>query len=138
MTDGALRMRVFAFIALVLFGGLVARLWYLQGLEAQREELQQRAQTNVLEEVYEEAPRGRILDRNGRVLVDNKVVEVVTIDRGIVDDLDPVQRDEMFLRLAIAISRSGRLTKVGDIVDQYGDRSYGPFERVPVAVDVNP
>ena len=92
MTDGALRMRVFAFIALVLFGGLVARLWYLQGLEAQREELQQRAQTNVLEEVYEEAPRGRILDRNGRVIVDNKVVEVVTIDRGIVDDLDPVQR----------------------------------------------
>ena len=111
MTDGALRMRVFAFIALVLFGGLVARLWYLQGLEAQREELQQRAQTNVLEEVYEEAPRGRILDRNGRVIVDNKVVEVVTIDRGIVDDLDPVQRDEMFLRLAIAISRSGRLTR---------------------------
>ena len=76
MTDGALRMRVFAFIALVLFGGLVARLWYLQGLEAQREELQQRAQTNVLEEVYEEAPRGRILDRNGRVIVDNKVVAV--------------------------------------------------------------
>ena len=138
MTDGALRMRVFAFIALVLFGGLVARLWYLQGLEAQREELQQRAQTNVLEEVYEEAPRGRILDRNGRVIVDNKVVEVVTIDRGIVDDLDPVERDAMFLRLAIAISRSGRLTKVDDIVDQYGDRSYGPFERVPVAVDVNP
>ena len=90
MTDGALRMRVFAFIALVLFGGLVARLWYLQGLEAQREEFQQRAQTNVLEEVYEEAPRGRILDRSGRVIVDNKVVEVVTIDRGIVDDLDPV------------------------------------------------
>ena len=29
----------------------------LQGLEAQREELQQRAQTNVLEEVYEEAPQ---------------------------------------------------------------------------------
>ena len=95
MTDGALRMRVFAFIALVLFGGLVARLWYLQGLEAQREEFQQRAQTNVLEEVYEEAPRGRILDRNGRVIVDNKVVEVVTIDRGIVDDLDPVERDAM-------------------------------------------
>ncbi|MAJ88709.1 MAG: hypothetical protein CL416_03765, partial [Acidimicrobiaceae bacterium] len=135
MTDGALRMRVFAFIALVLFGGLVARLWYLQGLEAQREELQERAQTNVLEEVYEEAPRGRILARNGRVIVDNKVVEVVTIDRGIVDDLDPIERDEMFLRLAIAISRSGRLTKVGDIVDQYGDRSFGPFERVPVAVD---
>ena len=28
----------------------------------------------------EEAPRGRILDRNGRVLVDNTVVDVVTIE----------------------------------------------------------
>ncbi|MEM8707693.1 MAG: penicillin-binding protein 2 [Actinomycetota bacterium] len=138
MIDGALRLRVFAFVALVLFGGLIARLWYLQGLEAQREELQQQAQTNVLEEVYEEAPRGRILDRNGRVIVDNKVVEVVTIDRGIVDELDPFVRDDMFLELAIAVSRSGRLTKVGDIIERYGDRSYGPFERVPVAVDVNP
>ena len=55
MTDGgALRMRVFAFVALVLFSGLVARLWYLQGLESQREELQQQAQTNVLERVFEE------------------------------------------------------------------------------------
>ena len=44
----------------------------------------------------------------------------------------------MFLRLAIAISRSGDSPRSDDIVDQYGDRSYGPFERVPVAVDVNP
>ena len=39
MTDAALRMRVFAFVAVVLFGGLVARLWYLQGLDSQQEEL---------------------------------------------------------------------------------------------------
>ena len=138
MIDAALRMRVFAFIAIVLFGGLVARLWYLQGIEAQQEEASRRAETNVLEQVFEEAPRGRILDRNGRVIVDNEIVEIVTIDRGIIDDLEPESRDDLFLRLAVAVSRSGRLTKVSDIEAAYADRSYGPFERIPIAVDVNP
>ena len=138
MTDAALRMRVFAFVAIVLFGGLVARLWYLQGLEAQQQEFERRAQTNVYEQVFEEAPRGRILDRSGRVLVDNEIVEVVTLDSGIIDDLSVAERDDLFLRLAIAISRSGRLAKVEDIRSEYEDPSYGPFERIPVAVDVNP
>ena len=138
MIDAALRMRVFAFVAIVLFGGLVARLWYLQGIEAQQEEFERQATTNTLTQVYEEAPRGRILDRAGRVIVDNEIVEVVTVDRGIIDDLDPEVRDDLFLRLAVAVSRSGRLTKVSDIEAQYNDPSFGPFERVPVAVDVNP
>ena len=86
--DTRLRMRMFAFVVLALFGGLMARLWYLQGIESTREEFQERALTNVLEPVYEEAPRGRILDRNGRVLVDNKVVQVVAIDRAVVEDLE--------------------------------------------------
>ena len=136
--DTRLRMRMFAFVVLALFGGLMARLWYLQGIESTREEFQERALTNVLEPVYEEAPRGRILDRNGRVLVDNKVVQVVAIDRAVVEDLDPAVREAMFLRLAIAVSRSGRLVKLDAVLAEFDDRSYGPFERIPVAADVNP
>jgi len=136
--DTRLRMRIFAFVALALFGGLVARLWYLQGVEATREDFRERALTNVLEPVYEEAPRGRILDRNGRVLVDNQVVQVIAVDRAVVEDLEPEVRDAMFLRLAIAVSRSGRLVKLDTILDEFEDRSYGPFERIPVATDVNP
>ena len=136
--DARVRMRMFAFVALMLFGGLGARLWFLQGVEATREEFQEQALTNVLEPVYEEAPRGRILDRSGRVIVDNKVVQVVTIDRAIVEELEPAEREAMFLRLAIAVSRSGRLVKVESIVDEFDDQSYGPYERIPVAVDVNP
>ena len=136
--DSRLRMQMFAFVVFALFGGLFARLWFLQGVEATREEFQQRALTNVLEEVHEEAPRGRILDRNGRVIVDNKVVQVVAIDRAIVEELEPAERDAMFLRLAIAVSRSGRLVKVDAILDEFDDQSYGPFERIPVAADVNP
>ncbi len=136
--DARVRMRMFAFAALMLFGALGARLWYLQGVEATREDFQEQALTNILEPVYEEAPRGRILDRNGRVIVDNKVVQVVTIDRAVVEELESAEREAMFLRLAIAVSRSGRLVKVETIANEFDDQSYGPYERIPVAVDVNP
>ena len=107
---GRLRLRIFAFVAFSLFGALVARLWYLQGIE--NEVFEEAATTNVLELVYEEAPRGRILDRNGRVIVDNRVVQVVTIDRTALEDLSDDERSELFTRLAVAVSRTGRLTKV--------------------------
>ncbi len=132
------RMRMFAFATLMLFGALGARLWYLQGVEATREDFQEQALTNILEPVYEEAPRGRILDRNGRVIVDNKVVQVVTIDRAVVEEFESAEREAMFLRLAIAVSRSGRLVKVETIANEFDDQSFGPYERIPVAVDVNP
>lgn len=133
---GRFRLRIFAFVALVLFGALFTRLWYLQGIEA--EQFQQEAEALVLRQVFEEAPRGRILDRNGRVIVDNKVVDVVTIDKAALEDLDDEEQQDMFLRLATAISRSGRLTKLESIVDEVTSVQYGRFDVVPVAVDVDP
>lgn len=132
---GRLRLRIFAFVALSLFGALFTRLWYLQGVES--EEYQAEATVNVIREVYEEAPRGRILDRNGRVLVDNRVVDVVTVDRSAIADLDGDERDEMFRRLAVTISRSGRLTKVSSIQREVDNPEYGPFDVIPIAVDVD-
>jgi len=133
---GRLRLRIFAFIALILFGALFTRLWYLQGIEA--EVFQDQAEALVLREVFEEAPRGRILDRNGRVLVDNKVVDVVTLDKAVLEDLGPDERDDLYLRLATAISRSGRLTKLRSIERELNSTEYGPFDVVPIAVDVDP
>ena len=130
-----LRLRIFAFVALILFGALVARLWFLQGIEY--EVLQREALANVLEPVYEEAPRGRILDRNGRVLVDNKVVQVITLDRKELETLDEEETFEVLKNLALAISRSGRPTKVSTISAEIADPRYGPFDRIPIAVDVN-
>ena len=130
-----LRLRIFAFVALILFGALVARLWFLQGIE--HEVLQREALANVLETVYEEAPRGRILDRNGRVLVGNKVVQVITLDRKELETLDEEETFEVLKNLALAISRSGRPTKVSTISAEIADPRYGPFDRIPIAVDVN-
>lgn len=133
---GRLRLRIFAFVALVLFGALFTRLWYLQGIES--EGFQAEAEALVLRESYEQAPRGRILDRDGRVLVDNRVVDVVTVNKAVIDDLDTETRDAMFHRLAVAISRSGRLTKLETIIDELESIQYGRFDVVPVAVDVSP
>jgi len=45
-------------------------------------------------------PRGRILDRDGTVLVDNRVSIVVTVDRVRFAELEDDQRTEMLERLA--------------------------------------
>ncbi|GJM39228.1 MAG: penicillin-binding protein 2 [Acidimicrobiales bacterium] len=133
---GPFRLRIFAFVALVLFGALFTRLWYLQGIEA--EAFQAEAESLVLRQVFEEAPRGRILDRNGRVIVDNKVVDVVTVDKAVLEEMTEDEQLEMFHRLATAISRSGRLTKLESIVDEVSRVQHGRFDVVPVAVDVDP
>lgn len=133
---GRLRLRIFAFVGLVLFGALFTRLWYLQGIES--EEFQAVAESLVLREVFEEAPRGRILDRDGRVLVDNQVVDVVTVDKAVLEELGADELDELFYELAVAISRSGTLTKKDDIEREIGRGQYGEFDVVPVAVDVDP
>jgi penicillin-binding protein 2 len=65
-----LRLLIVGVVALSLFAALLARLWYLQVLSAPQFVAQARQnQVRVVEVV---APRGRILDRNGVVLVDNR------------------------------------------------------------------
>ena len=81
MTDDAprFRLRIIGVISISLFVALVARLWYLQVLNTAESE--QLASANIEREVRDPAPRGRILDVNGNILVDNKVVNVVKVDK---------------------------------------------------------
>ncbi|MGB1376410.1 MAG: hypothetical protein ACPG7S_01115, partial [Miltoncostaeaceae bacterium] len=67
-----LRMTSFAALALLLFGVLVARLWFLQVIGGG--EYQERAEANRLRTVITEAPRGAITDRNGKALVTSREV----------------------------------------------------------------
>ncbi|MGB1712329.1 MAG: penicillin-binding protein 2 [Miltoncostaeaceae bacterium] len=65
-------MTSFAALALLLFGVLVARLWFLQVIGGG--EYQERAEANRLRTVITEAPRGAITDRNGKALVTSREV----------------------------------------------------------------
>ena len=131
------RLYVVGIVAVCLVAALVARLWYLQVLES--EELQTAAAANILRVVYTEAPRGRIFDTKGRILVDNRVVQVVTIDRlSFRAALNESEQHDVLLQIAEIVSRSGRLTKVIHIEERLASREFGPFDKVPVAFDINP
>ncbi len=141
-----LRMRVLGVVAVSLFLALFGRLWYLQALES--ETLEVVAQSNITRRIRTQAPRGQILDRNGRVLVENRLSTVVTINQ---DEhvkalsrlgFDSVSkraefRSEMFADLARELSQSGQLTKVSQLEDAFDDRSFTTFDDIPIARDVD-
>jgi penicillin-binding protein 2 len=66
----ALRVAVIMGIAVVMFGIVFFRLWFLQILSGQ--EFVAQANDNRLKSVKIAAPRGNIVDRNGEVIVDNR------------------------------------------------------------------
>src|SRR5207302_5534445 len=73
----ALRVAIIGGVALVLFGIVFFRLWYLQVLSGDRYRTE--ANNNRVREINVQAPRGRIVDRNGKVLVDNRSGYAVVI-----------------------------------------------------------
>jgi penicillin-binding protein 2 len=66
----ALRVAIIGGIALVAFAVIFFRLWYLQVLSGDK--YLQEANNNQVRKIKVQAPRGEIVDREGRVLVDNR------------------------------------------------------------------
>ncbi len=81
MVNNGTRLLTSGIVVVSLFLALFARLFYLQVIEEPI--LAAAAQANQVRTVYEEAPRGRILDRNGVVLVGNRESDAITVDRDV-------------------------------------------------------
>jgi penicillin-binding protein 2 len=128
------RLSAVGIVAISLFLALFVRLWFLQGID--RQEFEAASVTNRLRVIHEEAPRGRILDRNGKVLVDNRTSIVVALDREPLRKLDAEERQETFVDLADTLVSFGVPAKVSDIEKAYDDKRYAPQAYVPVAEDV--
>src|SRR5687768_10049125 len=101
----ALRVAILGGIALVLFAVIFFRLWYLQVLSGDKYLAE--ANDNRVREVKVEAPRGRIVDRNGTVLVDNRTALVVQVLPERLPD-DRAGRARMTRRLAHVLNRNPR------------------------------
>lgn len=129
-----LRLSVLGIVVFALFASLFARLWYLQVMVTA--EFQVEAQSNRTRTVPVEAPRGRILDRNGKVLVDNRISVQVTIDRSVLAELAADERTDVLARLADGLARSGIPTTVEQLEARVADLRYSPYVPVPVAGDV--
>jgi penicillin-binding protein 2 len=74
----AVRVAALGFVAFAVFGIIFFRLWYLQVLSG--DDYQRQAADNRVRLERVQAPRGSIVDRQGRTLVDNKVATVVQLD----------------------------------------------------------
>ncbi|MGQ0744980.1 MAG: penicillin-binding transpeptidase domain-containing protein [Acidimicrobiales bacterium] len=119
--SSVLRLSVVGVVVISLFGAMLARLWYLQILAGPS--LAVEAQQNRVRLIYSEAPRGRILDRHGQVLVDNDVVAAVVVDRAAV-----AERPDVLDRLAVLLG----ITRA-DLDARLADARFSPFKPVPVA-----
>src|SRR4249919_2313652 len=73
----ALRVALLGGFAFVLFAIVFFRLWFLQVLTG--EDYVSQARENRVRKVRIEAPRGDIVDRNGRTLVRTRVAPVVQV-----------------------------------------------------------
>src|SRR5437763_13414181 len=114
-----------AIVVVSLFAALLARLWYLQVLAAPQYQTQ--AEVNRVRTIYTEAPRGRILDRQGRVLVDNRVSDAIVVNR---EELGS-RRSEVVPRVAQVLTM-----QASDVQKRLDDKRYSPFKPIPVATDV--
>jgi len=126
VTEGnRLRLSIIGVVVLSLFAALFARLWYLQSTA--KEGLVSVAQANQVRYVEEPAWRGKIVDRRGRVLAENKVVDAVTVDRNLVGK----KRQEVVGSLGEILG-----IPADEINQKIDDKRISPYRPVTVATDV--
>ena len=103
----AIRVAIIGGAALVLFAIVFFRLWYLQVLSGDRYLAE--ARNNQIREIKVQAPRGEILDRDGRVLVDNRVGYAIKVSPDTLPE-DEAERERLYQRLAgILDLRAGQI-----------------------------
>lgn len=97
-TQLTLRIAIFGGVTLVLFGVLFFRLWFLQVLNGKQYLAE--ANNNRTRSFRVSAPRGQILDRNGRLLVANRTSLALQVNPQRLP-LDPARRRAELSRLAV-------------------------------------
>jgi penicillin-binding protein 2 len=124
----AVRIAVLGGIALTLLGLLLVRLWFLQVIGG--EQYAAAAEGNRLRTVVTEPPRGKIIDRNGEVLVTNRTgIDVVARPR----DLTGLRREQVLRRLAAKLD-----VPAGELAKKVEAGENRPFESVVLAESVRP
>lgn len=104
---------------IICFSILVISLWYLQMIKG--EEFKERAVKNCIRALVEDAPRGRIYDRQEKLLVTNRPAVVVSIIPAEVDDLEKLSE-----RLSRIIGVSPE--EISQTVKNYRENPFKPVK----------
>jgi len=113
------RLNWLLIFVVICFSILVISLWYLQMIKG--EEFKERAVENCIRSLVEDAPRGRIYDRQEELLVTNRPAVVVSIIPAEVDDLEKLSE-----RLSRIISISPE--EISQIVKNYRENPFKPVK----------
>ncbi len=117
----AARVALLGGLALVLFAIVFFRLWFLQILSG--DDYLSKAKNNQVREIKVEAPRGKVIDRNGVVLVNNRTAMVVKIMPQRIPKSSKLRRS-LFSRLGRALHmRPATIRR--EIRDQLKELPYG-------------
>lgn len=126
-----IRIGVLLLIALILFGVLAFRLWFLQILSG--DEYVTYAQNNRVREVTVEAPRGVIYDKNGQILVENRAG--LSVGLLPMDMIDPEEDPEGFQTEIDGLSALLEIP-VEDLLKAYERAKKDPYVTYTVKDDV--
>lgn len=101
----AVRVAILGGIALLAFAFVFFRLWYLQVLSG--DTYRAEANDNRVRAIKVRAPRGEIVDRDGRVLVENRVALAVKVSPKQLPE-SPAERRELYRRLGDVLGMRAR------------------------------
>jgi penicillin-binding protein 2 len=113
------RLNWLLIFVIICFAILVISLWYLQMIKG--EEFKERAVENCIRSLVEDAPRGRIYDRQEELLVTNRPAVVVSIIPAEVDDLEKLSE-----RLSRIIGISPE--EISQIVKNHRENPFKPVK----------
>jgi penicillin-binding protein 2 len=128
-----LRIIVFAALAVLIF-----RLWSLQVLQHGR--YQVTAEGNRVRQVVTEAPRGIIVDDQGRPFATNRTELVITIDRSVLDRLSDSGRGVIGRLATVLHTTSAALQEQTRICTRTVGKpcwNGSPYQPIPVASNVS-
>jgi penicillin-binding protein 2 len=121
-----LRLTILVVVVVCLFAALLSRLWFLQVVDASTASVA--VANNGVRTIYTPAPRGNILDRNGKILVGNVNKPVIDVNRQVAA-ADP----GMVARLAALLG-----TTVPSLKSLINNVQYSPYQPVPVVEEATP
>jgi penicillin-binding protein 2 len=141
-TRSRLRLVVVQVMVLALFATLLTRLWYIQVVGG--DGYHAAAQENTIRDIELAAPRGLIVDSQGRPLVANRTSWVVTVDRDVMAKLGDTTKDAVLARLAdtLGLPQDELVRRTKTCGEDGAARppvcwNGSPYEPVPVAEDVS-
>ncbi|MEV0794457.1 penicillin-binding protein 2 [Kribbella sp. NPDC050459] len=137
-----LRLLVIGVLVFSLLCTLFGRLWYMQVMSSA--DYSQAATQQHIRQVLIPAPRGTVVDSQGRTLVGNRVSVVITVDRSVLAKLPDSQQNVVLARLAKVLGQKPKDLKARTMLCGEPGASKPPacwngtpYQPIPVAKDVS-